>query len=224
MAYYSPSGTLITLLTPIFGATDPILSNNDFMGMALQSAKSTIDQYCDRDFDLHTNVIEFHDGNGKDSMNTYYYPIVGIQYVVMYNQLMQSMRTFLDTELIIHPEWGEIFLPPIYPAFLADKPFSAMFGNMFISGRRNIEISYDYGYTTPPTDITAASNLLAGAYIMKMKFAALSGGVNSRSIDGYSESFGGQWKSNPWGSIADAWEQQALSFYQRWKRLSYRAI
>ena len=221
---YSTSGTLVTLLSPIFTATDSILTNSDFMNMALQSAKSTIDQYCDRDFDLHTNVIEFHDGTGKDSMNTYYYPIVGLSYVVMYNQLMQSMRTFLDTELIIHPDWGELFLPPIYPVFLADKPFSAMFGNCFIAGRRNVEICYDYGYTTPPADIAMASNLLAGAYIMKMKFAQLSGGVNSRSIDGYSESFGGAWKSNPWGSIADAWEQDAKNLYSRYKRMSYRAV
>jgi len=141
----------------------------------------------------------------------------------MYNQLMQSMRTFLDTEIIIYPEWGELFLPPIYPTFLADKPFSAMFGNCFIKGRRNIEVKYDYGYDTPPDDIVQASNLLTASYMLKMKFANLAGGATSRSIDGYSESFG-NWKSSPYGSIADTWEQQALGLYARFKRISMRAV
>jgi len=220
---YSTSTDLSNLLSPIIGATDSLLTNTDFMNLALQNAQSIIDQFTHRDFLLHTNVIEFHDGNGRDNLNTYYFPIISLHYVVMYNQLMQSMRTFLDMELIIHPEWGELFLPPIYPVFLADKPFSAMFGNCFIQGRRNIEISYDYGYTTPPADIVQASNLLAGAYILKMKYANLSMGAGSRSIDGYSESFGA-WKTSPFGSVADTWETNAKEIYQRYKRIIYRAV
>jgi len=223
MSYYSTSGTVVSMLEPILGINDPILTNSTYMATALQSSKDFIDNICDRDFLLHSDEVEFHDGNGRDSLNTYYYPIVGITYVVMYNQLMQSMRTFLDTELIIHPEWGEIFLPPIYPAFMADKPFSAMFGNIFISGRRNIEIKYDYGYSTPPNEIVTASNLYASSYILKLKFASISGGSASRSIDGYSESFGA-WKSSPFGSIGDSWEEQARQIAYRWKRISMRAI
>lgn len=220
---YSTSGTVTSMLAPILGVNDPILTNSTYMATALQSAKDFIDNICDRDFDLHTGVIEFHDGNGRDSLNTYYYPIVGLTYVVMYNQLMQSMRTFLDTELIIHPEWGEIFLPPIYPAFMADKPFSAMFGNIFISGRRNIEINYDYGYSTPPSEIVTASNYYASSYILKLKFASISGGATSRSIDGYSESFGG-FLTSPFGSIAKTWEDDARAIAYRWKRISMRAV
>ena len=48
--------------------------------------------------------------------------------------------------------------------------------------------------------------------MLKMKFANLAGGATSRSIDGYSESFG-NWKNSPYGSIADTWEQQALGLY-----------
>ena len=220
---YSTAASLLNTVGSIVGPTDTIINNTDYQNLALQNAKSTIDQYCNRDFTLHSDVIEFHDGNARDSMNTYYYPIVSLHYVVMYNQLMQSMRTFLDTEIIIHPEWGELFLPPIYPVFLADKPFSAMFGNIFISGRRNIEIKYNYGYATTPDDIAQASNLLAASYMMKLKFGNLTMGANSRSIDGYSESFGA-WKTNPWGSLADTWELQAKELYARYKRLSMRAV
>jgi alpha-N-acetylglucosamine transferase len=223
MGYYSTSGTVVSLLTPIFGATDSLLTNSDYMNVALDSAKSFIDNYCDRDFLQHTDVVEFHDGNGRDSMNTYYYPLISLTYVVMYNQLMQSMRTFLDTEIIVHPEWGELFLPPIYPAFMADKPFSAMFGNIFIAGRRNIEIKYTYGYATVPSEIATASNLYAAAYLLKIKLASISGGVTSRSIDGYNENFSNV-KGNPFGSIAESWEEQAKNIISRWKRISYRAI
>jgi len=222
MAYYSSIDNIQTMLTPILGATNPLLTNTDYINLGLDAAKSYIDNYCDRDFEEHTDVIEFHDGNGRDSLNTYYYPILDLTYVVMYNQLMQSMRTFLDTELIIHPQWGEIFLPPIYPVFMADKPFSALFGNIFIAGRRNIEIKYTYGYETTPSEIATASNLYAAAYLLKVGFAQTTAGATSRSIDAYSESFSGDFGG--FTGIIKQWEEQSRQVVMRWKRLSYRAV
>jgi len=216
---YCTTTQVTNLLNPILGSSDSILTDT-YIDNAIALAKNYIDNATFRDFSEHTDDIEWHDGNGRDSINTYNYPILSLSYVIMYNQLMQAMRTFLDTELIIHPEWGEIFLPPIYPVFLSDKPFSAMFGNVFISGRRNIEIKYSWGYETPPDDIQYACTLMTGTYLLQQKGGYISAGVTSRSIDGYSESYG----KMPFEGLLEQWQKQVDAIIMKHRRLTPRAI
>lgn len=156
------------------------------------------------DFYLHRNATEYYDGNGKDSLRTYNYPMTKLTHVIMYNPLLQAMRTFLDFELIIHPEWGEIFLPPIYPAYLSDAPARSMFGNIFIHGRRNIEVQYDWGYSTTPEDINLAATKYIGIQVMSAFWAWLTRGTQSRSFDGYSESYG----QKPFAGIVEMWQKE----------------
>lgn len=157
----------------------------------LDRAKSTIDSYCFRDFDHHVDAIEFYHGSGKDYLQTYQFPILKITHVIMYNQLLQAMRMFLDTELIVHPQRGQIYLPPIYPAFLVDKPYAAVFGNIFIPGRYNIEVQYDYGYATPPLGVVTANILLTVADVLRAYQFDLSRGRSSMGSVGVSESYSG---------------------------------
>jgi len=157
----------------------------------LPFANDYIDSYTQRNFRMNSNEIEFRNGNNKDTMLTYHYPIVRINRVVVYNQLLQTMRVFLDTELIIDAPFGEIKLPPIYPAFMADVPHRAMFGNIFIEGSKNIEINYDWGYEDTPGDIKLAAIKYIMIQLLQGKDAQNSIGLKSLSFDGVSESYGG---------------------------------
>jgi len=167
-------------------------------------ADSYINNRTFTNFYYHRDAIEYYDGNGKDSIRTYNFPMTKLTHVIMYNPLLQAMRTFLDFELIIHPEWGEVFLPPIYPAFLSDSPARSMFGNIFITGRRNIEIQYDWGFSTTPEDICTAAGKYVGVQIMSAFWANLMRGMVSRSFDGYSESFG----AKPFAGIIEMWQKE----------------
>lgn len=191
---------------PITGEINPI---NDFLSDNILKnyvmlGDAQINNQTFTDFYYHRNDIEYHDGNGRDSIRSYNFPIHKINHVIMYNPLLQAMRTFLDFELIIHPEWGEIFLPPIYPAYMSDAPARAMFGNIFIHGRRNIEIQYDWGQLETPDDIANAAKKIVGIHILNAYWANLSKGLQSKSFDGYSESFG----QKAFAGIVDAWQKE----------------
>jgi hypothetical protein len=224
--YYTTVEKLRGLLSPIFkcGANgtgyDEMLSNQILMETHINGAESFIDSETFRDFRRHDDVVEFHDGNGKNSLISRYHPILKVNHLIMYNQMLQSMRIFLDTELIIQPEWGEIWLPPIYPAFMADKPFAAILGNIFIAGNRNIELSYSWGFDKVPEDIQYAALLWSARNFLLLKGALITGGAQSTSIDGYSESF----STKPFQGIIDSWEKEALSIISKWKRLTPKSV
>lgn len=218
--YYTTVKEIRALMSPYgLRAIDPIsgcyIEAEDFLSdTKLKAMIPLADAYINNatytDFYLHRNVVEYYDGNGKDSLRTYNYPITKITHVIMYNPLMQAMRTFLDFELIIHPEWGEIFLPPIYPAFMSDAPARAMFGNIFMNGRRNIEVAYDWGTQDTPEDINLAAQKYVGMQIMNAFWAFLTRGTQSRSFDGYSESYG----QKPFSGIVDQWQKEIKDVIQ----------
>jgi hypothetical protein len=157
----------------------------------LPTANSYIDMYTQTNFRLNTNEVEFRDGAGTDTLILYHHPIVRINQLVLYNQLLQTMRVFLDTELIIDAPYGLVKLPPIYPAFLSDSPSRAIFGNIFIKGSRNIEIDYDWGFSETPSDIQLAATKYIMIQLMQGKDAQNNQGLKSISFDGMSESYGG---------------------------------
>jgi len=197
-----------------------IVSQDNVNDTLLSFCDSYFDSNCFRDFKLHSGVVEFHHGSGKDNINTYFFPIVRISRMVMYNQLLQAMRVFLDSELIVHPQRGEIFLPPIYPAFLADKPFAAILGNIFIPGRYNIEVDYDYGYDPTPPDIQMAATKWVSIQLLQKHGAFMTGGTSSRSIDGYSESYG----KIPYDGLISMWMKEIDGVVARNAKVYGRAI
>ena len=218
--FYTSVDKLKGLLSSVFQANDPMLTNIILMETHINGAEAFIDSETFRDFRRHDDVVEFHDGNGKNSLIARYYPILKVDHLIMYNQLLQSMRIFLDTELIIQPEWGEIWLPPIYPAFLADKPWAAILGNIFIPGNRNIELQYSWGYEKVPEDIQYACLLWSARNFLLVKGALITGGSTSTSIDGYSESYG----NKPFQGLIDAWEKEAVSIINKWKRITPKSV
>ena len=183
----------------------------------LDIAKSTIDTTCKRDFDFHQDVVEFYHGSGRDYLQLYFYPVVSISHVIMFNQLLQAMRVFLDTELIVFAERGQIYLPPVYPAFLADKPYGAIFGNVFIQGRYNVEVKYSYGYQTPPDGIKTASIKLAASELLRAYIFAISSGRSSFGFGGTSENYVGVV-----GPLIEQFRKEAEASIQPFRHWFYR--
>ena len=195
--------------------------NFDLVKERMLDVDSYIDSETQRDFLYHENQREWHDGNGSNKLILRFFPILDLHYLVMYNQMLQAMRTFLDSEIIFGQggEWGELFLPPIYPAYLTDHPVKSLFGNVFISGYRNIEVFYDWGYKETPVDIQTAAKKLMVIYILNDFLAYLSRGGNSRSIDGYSESYSAK---GPYSAIIEQFQREVDRIISRRKRIYAR--
>lgn len=197
--------------------------NYELVKERMADADFYIDSETQRDFLYHEKQREWHDGNSTNKLTLRFFPVLGLHYLVMYNQMLQAMRTFLDSEIIFGQggEWGEIFLPPIYPAYLTDHPVKSIFGNIFITGTRNIEVFYDWGYKQTPGDIQLASKKMMIIYLLNEYLAYLSRGGSSRSIDGYSESYAAK---GPFTAIIDQYQKEVDRVLSRRKRYYSRFV
>lgn len=185
----------------------------------ITSAEMSINALTQTDFNKHTDWYEWRDGNSRSSMVLYNFPIIKISHVVVYNQLLQLMRVYTQEELIVDFRFGEVFLPQVYPVYLSDEPYRGLFGNVFTKSRRGCEFMYDWGYETPPEDIQRACILRVGIDLLNANLMNSSGGANSRSFDGLSESFGGIHKQ-----IQESWKTEYETLIAQRKKLFARAI
>ena len=103
---------------------------------------------------------------------------------------------------------------------MSDAPARSMFGNIFIVGRRNIEVDYDWGYEETPEDIKFAASKYAAIQVLNSFWAYLSRGVQSRSFDGYSESFG----QKPFAGIIESWEKEIQDVISSKRKVFPRSI
>ena len=197
--------------------------NFDIVKEKLRDADDFINSECQQDFYYHQGQREWHNGTATNKLVTRWFPILNIHYLVMYNQLLQAMRTFLDSEMILGQggAFGEIFLPPIYPAYLTDHPVKSLFGNVFIPGDQNIEILYDWGYRKTPEDVKLASKKIMIMYLLQDYIVFITRGANSRSIDGYSESWG---KTTPFDNVIEQYRKEVTNMLARRKRYYARFV
>lgn len=185
----------------------------------IKGAEMSINALTQVDFNMHVDNYEWRDGNSRSTLVLYNWPIKKVSHVVVYNQLLQLMRVFTQEELIIDYKFGELFLPQVYPVYLSDEPYRGLFGNVFVKGKRNIEILYDYGYDEAPEDIQRACLLRVGIDLLNANLMKSSGGANSRSFDGLSESFGNIHKQ-----IQESWKSEYETIIAQRKKLFARAI
>lgn len=210
-------------ITGVLETLNSVLSNANIDAF-LSQADAYINNRTQQDFYYHTGELEFRDGNGKNGIVLYHYPLLAISHVIMYNPLQSSLRTFLDNELIVDPVKGEFWIPQIYPGFLADKNFLAQFGNILVPGNRNIEILYDWGYIQPPMDITTAATYHVMINLLRaFIFLFLAGVMTSRSINGYSESFSGPQFANKLPQ-EEMWMKEMEDILMRRSKVYLRSI
>jgi len=133
-----------------------------------EQASETIDLYCGRDFGLHEAVTEKHDGNGRERIRLRGWPVVSVASVAVGGgSLTEDLEYEVDAAGILERVDGATW--PV--------------------GRRNVSVTYSYGYATPPGAIAGVvEDLVAGALTHAARNRAVKG-ASSMSMDGYSVAY-----------------------------------
>lgn len=166
-----------------------------------ERASSTIDAYCNRDFEDHAGFVETLDGNGRGSIRLTGYPVRSVSTVKVGGSTLSSDEYRVKSD---SPAWvGE------NGGILERK------GAAWPDGWENLEVTYDWGYTTPPPEIQqVASELVVEA----LRSAAANdkgagGGAQSYSMDGFSVSFDDSLKSLV--GLLDTGQREVLDKHRR---------
>lgn len=150
---------------------------DELIGELAAQAKETIDSYCQRDFEHHTGYTETLDGNDRQSIRLTGYPVISVTSVKVGDSTLDSAdyRVRKDS-----PAWaGE-------NAGILERK-----GAVWPSGWDNVEVTYEWGYTSPPGSVAQVAEELVvdalRAAVANEKGAK--GGATSISMDGFSVSF-----------------------------------
>lgn len=140
-----------------------------------EQASSTIDEYTDRTFTETTETIAI-DGNGRYSIRLPGYPVQSIDSVTV------GDRTLGSDEYRVKPSQAR----DGHNSGILERK-----GAVWPDGWENVEITYTWGYTTPPGTVTSVAEELV---VDALRAAAANekgakSGVQSYSLDGYSVSF-----------------------------------
>ncbi len=135
----------------------------------IEQASSIVDQYCGRDFALHEDVTERYDGSGRLRLPLRGWPIISVTSVAVGGV---SLTEDLEYEVDAGPGILE-----------------RVDGAVWSPGRRNVSVTYSYGYATPPGAIAGVvEDLVAGALTHAARNCAVKG-ASSMSMDGYSVAY-----------------------------------
>jgi len=136
--------------------------------LAVQASDS-VDLYCGRDFGLHEDVVERYDGSGRRRLRLKGWPIVSVASVEVGGV---SLTEDLEYEVDAGPGILERVDGAVWPP-----------------GRRNVSVTYSYGYATPPGAIVSVvEDLVVGALTHAARNRATKG-ASSMSMDGYSVAY-----------------------------------
>lgn len=160
--------------------TDADVDEDDLdilIGELNELASETIDDYCQRDFEQHTAYTETLDGNGRQSIRLTGYPVISVDTVKVGDSALDASDFRVKED---SPAWvGE-------NAGILERK-----GARFPDGWENVEVTYDWGYATPPGSVrNVAEELVVDALraaVANKKGAK--GGAQSYSMDGFSVSF-----------------------------------
>jgi len=134
----------------------------------IEQASDIVDTHCGRDFTLHEDVAERYDGTGRDSLRLRGWPVVSVASVVVGGvSLTEDLEYEVDAAGILERVDGATW--PV--------------------GRRNVSVTYSYGYATPPGAIAGVvEDLVAGALTHAARNRATKG-ASSMSMDGFSVAY-----------------------------------
>ena len=135
----------------------------------IEQASSIVDQYCGRDFALHEDVTEKHDGTGRRRLRLKGWPIIAVASVAVGGV---SLTEDLEYEVDAGPGILERVDGAVWPA-----------------GLRNVSVVYSHGYVSPPGAIVSiVEDLVVGALTHAAHNRAVKG-ASSMSMDGYSVAY-----------------------------------
>jgi len=134
----------------------------------IEQASDIVDTHCGRDFTLHEDVAERLDGTGRRRLRLRGWPVVSVASVVVGGvSLTEDLEYEVDAAGILERVDGATW--PV--------------------GRRNVSVTYSYGYTAAPGAIAGVvEDLVAGALTHAARNRAVKG-ASSMSMDGYSVAY-----------------------------------
>lgn len=185
---------------------------SDRMRQLLGATRRAIDLAADRDFLYHDADVVTVDGSGHDALHLNrwgYVPIVAVHSVAVNGQ-----------------EWP----PEAYVVYGAEgylravEPGAGFFANptgsdavVFPVGAKNVTVTLDWGYVTPPADIVLAQAKVAAAEILAQAGGAISGGVQSHSIGDFSVTYG---RDSAYAGTIERWMADAQATASRYRRMA----
>lgn len=131
---------------------------DNFINMLLPSVNETVENYCNRKFDVISYVGEQHTINHK--IFTYNYPIISVE------KIERSMGADIDIRFLDDGTYTNYTLYPSYISML-DYKYITMTNKLQWGGHEESYVTIDYtaGYTTIPSDLMlAATKLVALEY------------------------------------------------------------
>ena len=142
----------------------------------ITAASVKIDSHCRRDFDQHTDHVEYHDGKGKwgnldwqrhKTLTMKNHPVISV------SQIDADGTVLVDgTNYEVYEDEAQIVLIPE--------------SNYFTKKRKSIELTYTWGYATVPKDVNDACIWLVAHEFFKMLKFSEGGVAQSISIEGES--------------------------------------
>lgn len=168
---------LVKALPGIGTYTDEQISN------AINAATAQIESYCDRHFSSASYTAEAHDGNSRfDTIYTLQWPIAEITAVVMDGEILPAS----EYEVLEESIWR--------------------LGG-WLSGRRNIQVTYTAGYSSIPADLSmTAAKIVADM----LSTAPVNSNIKSEKIGDYSYTLGDT------ATTAVSKYKGELASYRRW--------
>jgi hypothetical protein len=135
----------------------------------IEQASDIVDAYCGRDFGHHVDATERHDGTGRPRLRLKGWPILSVTSVEVGGAALTEGTEFEGVA-------GSGILERID-------------GAVWPPGRRNVVVTYSYGYIAPPGAIAGVvEDLVAGALTHAARNRAVKG-ASSMSMDGYSVAY-----------------------------------
>jgi len=132
------------------GITIPASIVTRQINKACREASRRIDSLTKRRFTTQT-VVEKYNGTGTSSLLLNHFPITKLNYVnVTDHSGLTIIREYTNSDLDLSDwETGMLQLKPIIIDTITDswqQAASLLYGHVFSMGRRNVEVSYEYGH------------------------------------------------------------------------------
>lgn len=159
--------------------TDLGLATDDDLEALLISfngrASSAIDAYCKRDFRLHENALEKYDGTDDRSLDLRGWPIVALTSVKDNGATLVSGTDYRQKPSIAGGDSvGILEKPP---------------GEVWASEWDRYEVTYTYGYATPPLEVRRIAEDQVTRMLQAAKADREAAGASSVSMDGFSTTY-----------------------------------
>jgi hypothetical protein len=176
MAEYGDEETIRQLSRLTFAdlglATDADFT--DLIQRLNERASEAIDSYCNRDFLLHAGDVAILDGDDRRTIALPGYPVISIAEVKENDDVVDAD----DYRVAGHTK------PGVNSGILERRH-----GHLWRFDWRNLEVTYDWGFTAPPGGVQAVAEAIVIRALHAAKTAVQSGGISSYSMDGFSVAF-----------------------------------